>query len=62
MLSKETLSLCLDLLSQVRIAPTDPGADENWPRLVTARQELRAALQTPDQPELPSTGDNHEED
>lgn len=43
-MTKETLELFLQLLSQVQVKATDENADELWEKLKKARDELRAAL------------------
>ena len=43
-LSPETIGLCLELISNLNVPVTAPDAEGQMRRLVTARQELLAAL------------------
>jgi len=43
-MTKDSLLLTLELLSQVRISVMDSNADEIWARLKSAREEVREEL------------------
>lgn len=44
MLTNEACKTCLDLLSQVRICPTDVDADNQWMLARSAVEELRTCI------------------
>lgn len=49
-ISADTISICLELLDNISVPPATPDAVDKMRRLVSARDELMAALT--DQPEI----------
>lgn len=47
MISQDTIHICLEVLDQSRVLVSQPDADIVMARLVAARRELLAALNTP---------------